>query len=39
MLEAARMLADECRWQAQRINHSVGEDETLALIDQIADWD
>jgi len=31
--------ADECRRQARRVNQSVGEGETLALIDQIADWD
>ena len=31
--------AEECRRQAQRVNRSVGERETLELIEKIADWD
>jgi Protein of unknown function (DUF3018) len=31
--------AEECRRQAQRVNRSAGERETLELIEKIADWD
>jgi hypothetical protein len=30
--------AEECRQQAQRVNQSIGERETLEFIDQVADW-